>query len=345
MKNKFSALIAALIFTSPLSYAAEKIKTNDIKEFSNVDIDRLSKIYFDNKKITQTDDNICNDFGHIDYDLWGVSNDAIDFYKIEREAKQKSIVENLKRIQMLEAIKKRQIEEEKILETSKKLRQIKLLSKYGQDALVIDFIDGFDPYIHNYLKKFIKNPTVKHFKDYLGRDYYNISLQYIVSRFGNLGFGSDLVYLGNEYNSKLRPILGNITITYARYFPPKSQQITNNVYAQLDEIESLIEKTKFAHFVEDVIVKPLYDDDRKDFYNYKKLIALFVFLAQDDKYRTLIFNDWENYLNNKESSQWAELLSENSEIKSKIMNDVKKFINKILCAKRNYFSKHDNNKK
>ena len=350
MKNQLSALIAALIFTSPLSYAAEKIKTNDIKEFSNVDIDRLSKIYFDNKKITQTDDNICNDFGHIDYDLWGVSNDAIDFYKIESEAKQKSIVENLKQIQMLEAIKQQKIAEaimqrqieEKNLEV-KRLKQIEQLNKYDSNTDVVDFIDGFDSDIHKYLKRFTKNPTVKCFRDCFGREYNNMALLAVNSRFGNLGFGSNLSYSSNEFN-QLRKISEKVTNIYVKYFPPKSPRPLGYKYIPLNDYECLLEKTRFIHFIEDIIIKPIYPDIGKiTFDGYNRLLAAFNFFCNKG-YQELVLGSWEDYLSGTEDSHLSKLLSDPKK-RQEVMPKLRSFLYKSSIERKNHFSKNKNNEK
>ena len=70
MKNKIYILIATLIFGSNFSYASEKKEKNYNDNISNcINTDDCCLSYNPNE----------SDFGYIDYDLWGIGNEAPKF--------------------------------------------------------------------------------------------------------------------------------------------------------------------------------------------------------------------------------------------------------------------------
>ena len=350
-KNKLSTLIATLIFVSPLSYAMETVnEINSIQEFNILDD-------MDTNQDDTSDDTNCGDFGYIDYELWGINSNAVDFYKIKNEAeKQKQIAEAKKQKQIAEAEKQKQIAEaekqKQIAEAEKQQQIIKArienqivhLNKYDKDTDVIDFIDGIDPDINKYLRRFTKNPKVECFRDHLGREYHSIVLPAVASRSGNLGFGAYLNYSRTE-EIRLRSLFDKITTIYIKCFPPKSPVLSQNTHIRLDKAECFVEKTKLIHFIEDVIIKPLFAHGVTYYRGYNRLLAALNFLCYTKQcaYQDMVLDAWENYLYGNQTSDLSIFLSDPIE-KGKIIEALKLFIYQYDDHRKEYLSKLNENK-
>ena len=194
--------------------------------------------------------------------------------------------------------------------------QEKFIKSLHPSVKYIDKIDGHDPNIYIALKKFDgKNTIVGTFIDCQDRIYKNISVYSVISRFERIGYGvqkhiapQDLLYALEQIHKEELKIYK----------------------IRLNDKESLREKTMLIHFIEDIIVSPIYGND-KTFSEFSQQhfgslfsILHFLYFQQDggyDEYKWAIRDAWRSYQKNGSCDLLKGILKKNSEkIKSQFKN-------------------------
>lgn len=298
MKNKFYTLSLALCFgiISPISYCMEKkdpFFDNDINSvnfnvdfFQKNDSDDINSMDF-NVDFFQKDEEDSEtkdrDFGNVDYDLWGISLSSLPSLSNTNNNDEKTSVEDQKNY----------------------------LNNLPCNSKNIEYLEANYPYLYKELEKFDPKTNVDKFRDCLGRVYKNIPIAAVVSRFENVGFGAFLSYSSTE-KGQIKEILTQLTKIYT------SSLLLNE---KLNDNENLEEKTKLIHFIEDVVITPIYGNDpnvSRYFQGYNRILAVlnFLYFKKDinnfDEYRWAIRCAWKNYLLGKDCNTFKKIFSESS---------------------------------
>ena len=191
--------------------------------------------------------------------------------------------------------------------------QQKFIKSLHPNITYIDKIDGHDPYIYRELNKFNKNKTiVGTFTDYEGRVYKNLLINSIFCRFEHVGFGLNL---NSEFSKNKREMLNSLTDIHRKELDISKKR--------LNDKEALKEKTMLIHFIEDMIVIPIYGTNNifSEYFQgqYMRLINIleFLYYKKDslgyDEYKWAIRDAWKHYQKYSNCQLLKKILSKNSE--------------------------------
>ena len=191
--------------------------------------------------------------------------------------------------------------------------QLDYLKGLPSDIKNIEYIETNYPYLYKELKKFDSKTNVSTFKDCLGRVYKNIPVAAVVSRFENVGFGASLSYSSTE-KDQIKDMLAQLTKIYTKSL---------NIFKErLNDEENLEEKTKLIHFIEDIIITPIYGNNpsiSEYFQGYNRVLAIlnFLYFKKDsnnlDEYRWTIRSAWKGYLLGKDCNSFKKIFNQSSE--------------------------------